>query len=239
MEPTMPRLAGRNLLILKAAASFFARKGYEATTVAEVAKAADSNIGSLMHFFPTKSHLALAVRDSVAKEVASAVGAALERHPRDVAKAIEGAIAAYLAWVAGNPEKMMILRELSNVRLAGERANEAFLVEVSDVLEIWATPLFKLRLLPPTDSTHLIALILAPAVILSWSCCLEDLERLGDPKLAQAMASQVLNGLLGRAKSKGRSSAAGSPANPSQLPSQPETTAAHSRGQLDLGLQAP
>jgi AcrR family transcriptional regulator len=226
------------MLILQAAATHFARKGYEATTVAEVAKAADSNVGSLIHFFPTKSHLALAVRDSVAKDLASAVGAAVERHPRDVAKAIEGAIAAYLAWVAGNPEKMMILRELSNIRLAGEGANEAWLVEISDVLQVWAAPWAKLGVLPSTDSTHLLALILAPAVILSWSCCPQDMEKLGAPELAQAVASRVLNGLLGKGKRKGRRVVAESPGKPPQLPSQPKTAATHSLGQLDLGLLA-
>ena len=134
----MPRLAGRKLLILQAAAFLFARKGYDATSLVEIAKAADSNTGSLIYFFRSKAHLALAVRDSVVTGLAAAVGMALERHPLDIAKAVERAIWAYLSWATERPDQVALLRELANVRLDGKGTDRDLLAEVSGALEQWA-----------------------------------------------------------------------------------------------------
>lgn len=55
-HPTRDRL-------VEAARRLFWRKGYNATSVAEILEAADANSGSLYNFFPTKQDLLLAVLD--------------------------------------------------------------------------------------------------------------------------------------------------------------------------------
>ena len=50
--------------IIGAAISLFADKGYQATTIAEIAKIADANAGSVYFFFPTKQDILLAVLDT-------------------------------------------------------------------------------------------------------------------------------------------------------------------------------
>lgn len=42
----------------------FAERGYQATTIAEVAREAQANAGSLYYFFPTKQQLLLAILDA-------------------------------------------------------------------------------------------------------------------------------------------------------------------------------
>lgn len=53
--------------MLAAAASVFAAKGYDAATMTEIAAAAESSIGSLYQFFPTKDELAAALMRSQAE----------------------------------------------------------------------------------------------------------------------------------------------------------------------------
>jgi TetR/AcrR family transcriptional repressor of nem operon len=50
--------------IIFSAIQLFAEKGYQATTIAEVAKAAGANAGSIYFFFPTKQDILLAVLDT-------------------------------------------------------------------------------------------------------------------------------------------------------------------------------
>ena len=42
----------------------FAEKGYQATSIAEIARAAEANAGSVYFFFPTKQEILLAVLDT-------------------------------------------------------------------------------------------------------------------------------------------------------------------------------
>lgn len=60
-EPRRQRGQLRVEALLAAAAQVFADKGYDAATTAEIAQAAQSSIGSLYQFFPTKEALARAV----------------------------------------------------------------------------------------------------------------------------------------------------------------------------------
>ncbi|SCB45175.1 TetR/AcrR family transcriptional regulator [Rhizobium lusitanum] len=56
--PKRQRGHDRVVVLLEAAARVFARKGYEAATMTEIAAEAQSSIGSLYQFFPTKPLLA-------------------------------------------------------------------------------------------------------------------------------------------------------------------------------------
>ncbi|QYA13382.1 TetR/AcrR family transcriptional regulator [Rhizobium sp. AB2/73] len=59
--PKRQRGHDRVVILLEAAAKVFARKGYEAATMTEIAAEANSSIGSLYQFFPTKPLLAEAL----------------------------------------------------------------------------------------------------------------------------------------------------------------------------------
>ncbi|MGM4983223.1 MULTISPECIES: TetR/AcrR family transcriptional regulator [Rhizobium] len=59
--PKRQRGHDRVVVLLEAAARVFARKGYEAATMTEIAAEAQSSIGSLYQFFPTKPLLAEAL----------------------------------------------------------------------------------------------------------------------------------------------------------------------------------
>ncbi|NTJ66667.1 TetR/AcrR family transcriptional regulator [Agrobacterium rhizogenes] len=59
--PKRQRGHDRVVILLEAAAKVFARKGYDAATMTEIAAEANSSIGSLYQFFPTKPLLAEAL----------------------------------------------------------------------------------------------------------------------------------------------------------------------------------
>lgn len=59
--PTRSRGHQRVAVLLDAAAEAFAEKGYAATTMTEIAARAQSSIGSLYQFFPTKEQVAVAL----------------------------------------------------------------------------------------------------------------------------------------------------------------------------------
>ncbi|MFK0162535.1 TetR/AcrR family transcriptional regulator [Rhizobium sp. NPDC090279] len=59
--PKRQRGHERVVILLEAAARVFARKGYDAATMTEIAAEANSSIGSLYQFFPTKPLLAEAL----------------------------------------------------------------------------------------------------------------------------------------------------------------------------------
>jgi AcrR family transcriptional regulator len=59
--PKRQRGHERVIILLDAAARVFARKGYDAATMTEIAAEANSSIGSLYQFFPTKPLLAEAL----------------------------------------------------------------------------------------------------------------------------------------------------------------------------------
>jgi TetR/AcrR family transcriptional repressor of nem operon len=50
--------------IVGSAMRLFADRGYQATTIAEIARAAEANAGSIYFFFPTKQEILLAVLDT-------------------------------------------------------------------------------------------------------------------------------------------------------------------------------
>ena len=79
-EPsTRDRLVG-------AALQLFAEKGYAATSIAEVLRAADANSGSLYYFFPAKQDLLLAVLDAYRQGIGPML---LEPAWRDVPDPVE------------------------------------------------------------------------------------------------------------------------------------------------------
>jgi len=74
-EAKAPRRArghARVASLLEAASAEFADKGYDATTMTAIAARAESSIGSLYQFFPTKEHVALALMERYVEQLRGA-----------------------------------------------------------------------------------------------------------------------------------------------------------------------
>ncbi|MFC6647455.1 TetR/AcrR family transcriptional regulator [Granulicella cerasi] len=69
--PQQERSTLRVQAILQVAEDLFAARGFEATTMTEVAEAAGSSIGSLYSYFPDKKALALALLDIYGAQIES------------------------------------------------------------------------------------------------------------------------------------------------------------------------
>jgi AcrR family transcriptional regulator len=87
--------------LLESAAAVFARKGYEAATMTEIAAQADSAIGSLYQFFRTKEAVAAAVLDAQLAELWQRLDAVAGRAPAlqtaELAAALAGLFVAFRA----------------------------------------------------------------------------------------------------------------------------------------------
>jgi AcrR family transcriptional regulator len=82
LEPKRQRGRQRVAAILEAGAAVFAEKGYDAATMTEIAARADTAIGSLYRFFPTKEVLADALLDRYGDRMTTALDDIAERAPR-------------------------------------------------------------------------------------------------------------------------------------------------------------
>src|ERR1700733_10419755 len=80
-EPKRARGKLRVAALLDAAAALFAEKGYEATTMTEIAQRSGAAIGSLYQFFPSKEALAEALFNRYAERTATALERVGERAP--------------------------------------------------------------------------------------------------------------------------------------------------------------
>jgi len=80
-EPKRERGKQRVAALMDAGAELFAEKGYEATTMTEIASRAGAAIGSLYQFFPSKKALAEALFNRFAERAAAAFARVEERAP--------------------------------------------------------------------------------------------------------------------------------------------------------------
>ena len=80
-EPKRERGKQRVAALIDAAAELFAEKGYEATTMTEIASRAGAAIGSLYQFFPSKEALAEALFNRFAERAAAAFARVEELAP--------------------------------------------------------------------------------------------------------------------------------------------------------------
>src|SRR5580704_5166836 len=80
-EPKRERGKQRVAALIDAGAELFAEKGYEATTMTEIASRAGAAIGSLYQFFPSKEALAEAVFNRFAERAAAAFAQVEARAP--------------------------------------------------------------------------------------------------------------------------------------------------------------
>jgi TetR/AcrR family transcriptional repressor of uid operon len=120
----MPKIAeeartARRDQIIAAAAECFARAGYHATTMADIAAAAGVSKGTPYLYFPGKQALFIALHEEwdcgLAARVGAAVGGLSEparRSPRDVLAAVASAVAAH---VLENPRTCRVLMEATTL----------------------------------------------------------------------------------------------------------------------------
>ncbi|HLQ54853.1 MAG TPA: TetR/AcrR family transcriptional regulator [Streptosporangiaceae bacterium] len=120
----MPKIAdeartARRDQIIAAAAECFARAGYHATTMADIAETAGVSKGTPYLYFPGKEALFIALYEEwdcgLAARVDAAVGGLAEparRSPRTVLAAVASAIAAH---VTGNPQTCRVLMEATTL----------------------------------------------------------------------------------------------------------------------------
>ena len=80
-EPKRERGKQRVAALLDAGAALFAEKGYDATTMTEIASRAGAAIGSLYQFFPSKEALAEALFDRFAERAAASFARVEELAP--------------------------------------------------------------------------------------------------------------------------------------------------------------
>jgi AcrR family transcriptional regulator len=80
-EPKRERGKQRVATLMDAGAELFAEKGYEATTMTEIASRAGAAIGSLYQFFPSKEALAEALFNRFAERAAAAFARVEELAP--------------------------------------------------------------------------------------------------------------------------------------------------------------
>lgn len=98
--PKRQRGHDRVVALLEAAAKVFARKGYDAATMTEIAAEAQSSIGSLYQFFPTKLLLAEALHVDRLERLKAALRGMAERSAglsaADSGEAIFDALGAFI-----------------------------------------------------------------------------------------------------------------------------------------------
>lgn len=104
LTPRMPqRQRGRDRVaaLLAAAATLFVEKGYEATTMTEIAARAGASIGSLYLFFPTKPALAQTMLTDLAEALSGRLDALQGRvegwTPAAIGDALFGELSLFLA----------------------------------------------------------------------------------------------------------------------------------------------
>ena len=82
--PSGPRRADqRRATLIEAAGKLFVEKGYEATTMDEIAAAANFAKGTLYHYFANKAELLQVLREDFEKEIMSRIRSRVESCPAD------------------------------------------------------------------------------------------------------------------------------------------------------------
>lgn len=108
--PRRQRGHARVEALLTAAAQVFADKGYDAATTTEIAAAAQSSIGSLYQFFPTKESLAQALIQLQAADLSARLAAMAEASVGwDVDELARRLVAALIDFRASHPSFARLL----------------------------------------------------------------------------------------------------------------------------------
>lgn len=103
------RKAARRSKILRAALRIFGQKGYHATTVPMIVRAAHSSVGSFYFYFRNKEDIFAAVLEAIGERISSALNQAIRAAGPDVVMQMKAAVEALVHFLAANPEEARIL----------------------------------------------------------------------------------------------------------------------------------
>ncbi len=129
---------GRRARILHAAAHEFGRKGYHATRVEDIAKAADVAEGTVYHWFRTKRGLLIAVGDRYGQRLAEAAfgGIGASPQPSDVESVVQSVFA--FVRETEQPLAAFILSNQTDEGAPAQAASRAQMLEaIQSVLDLW------------------------------------------------------------------------------------------------------
>ncbi|MFV0437315.1 MAG: TetR/AcrR family transcriptional regulator [Desulfopila sp.] len=112
--PSGPRKADeRRAALLEAASTLFVKKGYEATTMDEIAATANFAKGTLYHYFASKVELLQVLREDFEAEVMRSIRSQMNRYESDDwSGRIRG-------WIAGAVEAYFAMSKLHDVVIYG------------------------------------------------------------------------------------------------------------------------
>lgn len=182
-----PRQGNRRGEVMRAAAALIAAKGYEATSMRDIAAAVGMLPGSLYYHFPSKEELFLAVHAEAVARLRDAVeqAAASRRDPWD---RLEAALVAHLEMLLGTSNLVAIVAPDAPAELgeAGRR-----LVEQRDAYERVFRDLVAALALPDGIDRGVFRLLLLGAV--NWA---PKWFRDGDGRLTPAAIARQLVAML-------------------------------------------
>lgn len=103
------RKVARRRRLLNAAIAAFGRRGYHATTVPAIVRAARTSVGNFYFYFRNKEDVFAAALEMLGREIASALNEAIAAAGPEVLAQMRAAIKALVRFLAENPEKARIL----------------------------------------------------------------------------------------------------------------------------------
>jgi AcrR family transcriptional regulator len=103
------RKEARRKKLLSAAIGIFGWKGYHATTVPMIVRAANSSVGSFYFYFRNKEDVFAAALETLGRQISAALNEALRAAGPDVLAQMSVAVKALVGFLAKNPEEARIL----------------------------------------------------------------------------------------------------------------------------------
>ena len=124
----------RKQAILQVAADFFSERGYQETSMSEVAKFAGVADGTVFYNYRSKEELYLAVLDDFRDSIKSALDAYLaEQSFSNGLDMVEGLLAFYITLADDMAQRFLLLHRYDSYRLA--RSNPAFHQHLEDIYD--------------------------------------------------------------------------------------------------------
>ena len=111
---------GNRERILAAALHLFTTEGFHHTPTARISREAGVSTGTLFHYFPDKNTLIDELYLSIVREVAEVVRAR-DDVTLPTRERLEECFRAYIAWGAGNPERVTFLNQFYNSPSIGDQ----------------------------------------------------------------------------------------------------------------------
>jgi AcrR family transcriptional regulator len=111
--------------LLDAALRLFRTRGYESTTVQDIANAADVAKGTFFSHFPTKEHVLMAYHQEMGRHVLEVISS---RSFTSAERAVQFALGECAAWIANDPAMGRLVTRVffgSDLLLQSDQQNEA------------------------------------------------------------------------------------------------------------------